>query len=134
MRPWKPLRPTSLDASLPTPVRRARRPVRIAAVVVIAVVLGASQFPDGEPEVVGMGGRVGDATVTSTTVIPAGARHLDPTQARPGLIATTTTTTAAPIYGPDNPSDYLVIDQGTVYRVPRTPLTSQLLWLATKGQ
>lgn len=103
------------------------RKVRTLLVVSIVVILGAVVLDNLPSDT-----EVNADIPTPTTVIPAGARQLDPSKARPGLIATTTT--AAPIYGPDNPSDYLVIDQGSVYRVPRTPLTSQLLWLATKGQ
>lgn len=134
MRPWKPLRPTSLDAGLPSPVRRARRPVRVVAVLAVAVVVIASQFPDAEPEVVGVHGRVGDAPSTTTTVIPAGARTLDPAQARPGLIATTSTTSTRPSttrVAPSEDGPLIVVDGQRAYVLERTPLVLQFLWLAT---
>ncbi len=66
---------------------------------------------------------------TPTTVIPAGARTLDPTQARPGLLATTTT---RPVVEEDGP--LMVINGREVIYLKRTPLVMQLLWVATHGQ
>lgn len=67
---------------------------------------------------------------TPTTIIPAGARTLDPSQARPGLLVTTTT--ARPVVEEDGP--LMVINGREVIYLKRTPLVMQLLWVATKGQ
>ena len=103
--------------------------LRNALIGVCLVLIGFTAV-DNLPESTEVGTNLPDQFPTSPT-IPAGARTLDPSKARPGLIATTTT---APVYGPENPNDFVVIDQGHVYRVSRTPLTSQLLWIATHGQ
>lgn len=99
-------------------------------IAVCVVIIGATAVANYLPTDTEVTSNLPDQFPTSPT-IPAGARQLDPSKARPGLIATTTT---APVYGPENPNDFIVIDQGHTYRVSRTPLTSQLLWLATKGQ
>ncbi len=116
----------------PRAERRPRWKLRLSLGVPVLLLVGGlviNAIGEQLPQSIG-------PTPCDQTIAGACARHLTPTTTRPSSSSTTraTTTTAAPVYGPDNPSDFLVIDQGTVYRVPRTPLTSQLLWLATKGQ
>ena len=98
-------------------------------IAVCVVIIGATAVANYLPESTEVGSNLPDQFPTSPT-IPAGARTLDPSKARPGLIATTTT---APVYGPEVPS-YTVIDGTHAYTVPRTPLTARLLWLATHAE
>lgn len=102
--------------------------LRNALIGVCLVLIGYTAV-DNLPESTEVGTNLPDQFPTSPT-IPAGARTLDPSKARPGLIATTTTAT---VYGPEVPS-YTVIDGTHAYTVPRTPLTARLLWLATHAE
>jgi len=96
-------------------------------VLFVAVMVAINAIGEQLPQSIG-------PTSCDQTIAGACARHLTPTTTavttRPTPVPKVTTTTA-PVFGPDNPSDFLIVDGGQVIRVPRTPETTKLLWLAT---
>ena len=96
-------------------------------VLFVAVMVAINALGERLPQSIG-------PTPCDQTIAGACARHLTPTTtvARPSASPTTrATTTTAPVFGPSNPNDIIIIDSGQVLRLPRTPETSKLLWLAT---
>jgi hypothetical protein len=115
----------------PRAERRPRWKLRLGligfVVVLFAAMVAVNAIGEQLPQSIG-------PTPCDQTIAGACARHLTTTTAvttRPTPVPTKAPTTTAPVYGPDNPSDFLVVDQGQVIRIPRTPETSKLLWLAT---
>jgi len=93
-------------------------------VLFVAVMVAINALGDRLPQSIG-------PTPCDQTIAGACARHLTPTTTRPASSTTRATTTTVSVYGPDNPSDYVLYDRGQIVRIPRTPETSKLLWLAT---
>ena len=96
-------------------------------VLFVAVMVAINVLGERLPQSIG-------PTPCDQTIAGACARHLTPTTTlvttRPTPVPKVTTTTA-PVYGPQNPSDFIVYDGGQIIRIPRTAETSKLLWLAS---
>ena len=108
--------------------KKIRRRIFLGWLTVSALLIGWTQIAPTSESV--------SVIHSSSAGLPTPTVTLDPSHAPSGLkftttTAPTTTVKPAPVLGPDNPNDLLVIDRGTVYRVARTPLASQLLWIAT---
>ena len=124
------------------PPRTERRPrwrLRIGLVAFLALFVASmvaiNAIGNQLPSETTVGSNLGP-TPCDATIAGQCARHLATTTTRPSATTRAVPTTSAPVYGPENPSDFIVIDgkDGHVYRVSRTALTSQMLWIATHGQ
>ena len=117
----------------PRAERRPRWKLRLGFFGFVVLFVGSMVVLNLAPSDVSVGSNIGP-TPCDQMIAGACARHLTPTTTavttRPTPVPTKAPTTTV-TFGPSNPSDFLLIDGGQVLRIPRTPETTKLLWLAS---
>ena len=111
--------------------RRVRRGVAVSFMVFLGGCVAVNWVGDRLPSDVNVGSNLGP-TPCDVTLAGQCARHLDPKAAPTTTVRATTTT--ATVYGPPNPTDYVLVIDGDVIRIPRSFETNAVVrWLITKG-